>query len=205
MLNQFLFRKHLEEDETLQRIVHKHWLLGIKSLFWPTLFFIGTWALLYFIHSRAMFLAVSFVSIAILVWWIRDFFDYYLDAWLVTDHGIIDVEWHGWFHRESSRILYSDVQGVSYEINGIVGTLFRYGTITVEKISTGAAVSLECVKNPRSIETEILRNMEHYLHSKNMKDAKQVQELLATLVAEQIQIREMGGEVNESADGNDEG
>jgi hypothetical protein len=106
------------------------------------------------------------------VWWARNFFDYYMDAWIITNHGVIDLEWHGWFHRQSARILFSDVQGVSYEIKGVTGTLMRFGTVSIEKISTGAAVSLSHVPRPRTVETLILRNMETYLHTKNLKDTK---------------------------------
>jgi hypothetical protein len=189
-LNSFLFRKHLEEDETLIRVVHKHWLLGFKALFWPTLLFLFCVWLLSVVQTRGMVTVTSVFGVVIGVWWLRNFFDYYLDAWIITDQGIIDIAWFGWFHRQSTRVLYSDLQGISYEIQGVMGTLLRYGTVSVEKISTGAAVSLDHVSNPKKVEILILRNMETYLHKKNMKDAKHVQELLATLVAEQINLKE---------------
>ncbi len=199
MLKGLLLRKHLEEDETLLRAVHKHWLVGFKALFWPTVIFAGLWLWLSLVQTRPLFLVVSCISVVVLVWWLRNFFDYYLDAWLITDQGIIDIAWHGWFHRESSRILYSDLQGVSYEIKGVAGTLLRFGTITVEKISTGAAVSLDYVFNPRRVESLILQSMEAYLHAKNLKDGKQVQQLLSALVAQHIQAQEFEGGEDDDA------
>jgi len=188
MLTTFLFRRHLEEDETLLKAVHKHWLLGIKALFWPSAFFAASWIILSFNQTRGLVIIMSFWNVVFLVWWLRNFFDYFLDAWLVTDQGIIDIAWHGWFHRQSTRVLYSDLQGISYEIHGVVGTLLRYGIISVEKISTGAVISLDHVHNPKRVESLVLKCQEAYLHAKNMKDAKQVQNLLATLVAERIQL-----------------
>lgn len=201
MLKKALFGKHLEEDEVLLRVVHKHWLVGLKALFWPTLFCAGLISILAFLPRRPIFLTVSMLSVAGLIWWVRNFLDYYLDAWLVTNEGIIDIEWFGWFHRQSTRVLYSDIQGVSYEIKGVMGTLLRFGLISVEKISTGATISLENVKNPRAVEGLILRSMETYLHSKNLKDSKQIQELLASLVAQQIQEQELAAQ---AAGGDDE-
>jgi hypothetical protein len=128
------------------------------------------------------------------IWWLRNFFDYFLDAWIITDHGIIDLNWHGWFHRESTRVLYSDVQGVSYEIKGILGTLFGFGDIAVEKISTGASISLSSVSFPRAVQTAIHRNMEAYVHTKNLKDAKTVQTILAEFVAGSLQRKELENE-----------
>ena len=191
MLSAWLFRKHLEEDEHLVRAVHKHWFLGVRALLWPTVFFLVSWGFLSRVPTRPVFLLVSLASVIVVVWWLRNFFDYFLDAWIITDHGIIDVEWHGWFHRESARILYSDIQGVSYEVKGILGTLFCVGTVSVEKISTGAAVALESVQNPRSVESTILACMESYLQTKNLKDGKHVQELLSQLLARQMQLHEL--------------
>jgi hypothetical protein len=124
------------------------------------------------------------------MWWLRQFFNYYLDAWIITDQGIIDLNWVGWFHRQSARVLYSDIQGVSYEINGVLATLLKYGDISVEKISTGTAISLPYVHKPKIVESLILKNMEEYLHKKNIKNSKHVQEILSAFVAEQAQLKD---------------
>ncbi len=197
MLNRILFRRHLEDDEQLVRIVHKHWLIGLKALFWPSAFFgVAVW-LLSLQPTRGMFLVISLVAVVLLVWWLRNFFDYFLDAWIITSHGVIDVAWHGWFHRESSRILYSDIQGVSYEINGVLATLLRFGTLSVEKVSTGTSIALDYVQSPRRVETAILQCMESYLHTKNLKDSSQVQELLSALIAQQMQLKDIAPDDDE--------
>lgn len=186
--NTLLFTRHVDDDEEITEIVHKHWILGIKHLFWPIFSFLASWLFLYLAPFLIIFYIVSLWSVVSLVWLLRNFFDYYLDAWIITDKGIIDVEWHGWFHRESTRVLYSDIQGVSYEIQGVLATMLRYGVVGVEKISTGSMVKLDHVRNPRRIESLILGNMELYLHSRNMKDSKHVQELLSELVTQNIQL-----------------
>ena len=191
MLERFLFQKHLQDDESLIRVVHKHWLLGIRALFWPTALFAASVGLLKLSQTRGMIIVVAVISVIVLVWWIRNFLDYYLDAWIITNHGIIDIEWFGWFHRNSARVLYSDLEGVSYEIKGIFATFMRYGTVSVEKISTGSAISLPFVSRPKRVEFLILNQMEKYMHSKNLKDTKHVQEILSAIVADQIQLRKI--------------
>ncbi len=201
MLNGMLFNGHLEEGEDISRIVHRHWLAGVAHLFWPTAVFLFLAYGIYYVWGRQNFvIALGIGEVCVLIWWLRNFFDYYLDAWIVTDHGIIDVEWHGLFHRESSRVLYSDLQGVSYEIKGIIPTILRTGTISVEKISTGSAVEMEQVYNPRSVETLILKNMEAYMLHKNMKNTKDVQEILAAIVAERAHLREIESDSDEDAE-----
>lgn len=187
MLRKFFFGQHLSEDERILIVVHKHWLLGIKSLWAPSIVFALTWGILYFVHTPMVVYSVALAATGVGIWWIRNFLDYYLDAWVVTDHGVIDLEWHGWFHRTSARVLYSDIQGVEYEVKGIAGTLFGYGVITLEKISTGGSISMPYVKKPRKVEIVILKGMEAYMHRKNLKDAKTVQNILAEFVASSMQ------------------
>lgn len=196
MLDRLLFLRHLEPDEELRLVVHKHGIVLFSALFWPSLAFLLAIFTLTQLPYRTVILFISLWAIAACVWWIRNFFDEYLDAWIVTDTAIIDIEWFGWFHRKSTRILYSDIEGVSYEIQGILATLFRYGTVSIERIATGQIVSLDTVPHPRKVEGIILRSMEEYLHSKNLKDASHVQEILSQIVAEQIQLRTI-----EDADG----
>lgn len=194
LVGQSAFRRHVDEDEEIIVIVHKHWLLGCKYLFWPIVTLIALWVFFVAAPYTIILYTVSVASAATLIWGLRNFYDYYLDAWIITNQGIIDVEWHGWFHRQSTRVLFSDVQGVSYEIQGVLGTMLRYGTIAVEKVSTGSVISLDNVKNPRVIEAIILRNMEGYLHTKNLSDAKHVQQILSQIVAREVSLEQFEDE-----------
>jgi hypothetical protein len=188
MLDEFFFGKHLDDDETVSLIVHKYWGTATGSLLWPSVAFLAGWIALVIAPVPVVLFLMGLWILFSAVWWIRNFFDYYLDVWIITDQAIIDLHWEGWFHRQSTRILYSDIQGVTYEIQGIFGTLNRVGSITIEKMSTGGTVSLTQVRNPRKVETLILQNMEHYLHKKNLKDATHVQDLLANFVAGNLNL-----------------
>ena len=187
MIDNWLFPRHLEDDEHIMVIVHRHWLMGVRQLFLPTISFILAFWLIAFAQARFLYLIAGLWALVSIVWWIRHFLDYYLDAWIITDMGIISLEWKGWFHRHSARVLYSDLQGVSYEIHGLLATMLRYGTVTIEKISTGGSFSLSHVPRPRRVETEILQNMEAYLQTKNLKDSKRVQEILSEYVTTKVQ------------------
>lgn len=190
-LNHWFFDRHLEDNEEIRLLLHMHWRLGVQSLFWPTLSFLASWAFLAIAPFLSVLYLVAVWSVVSLVWWARNFLDYYLDAWIVTDQAIIDVKWYGWFHRTATKILFSDIQGVSYEVKGIGGTLLRYGMVTIEKISTGGNVSLENVSRPREVAAAILRHMEACLHSKNLKDAKRIQELLSGVVSRELSLSEL--------------
>ena len=185
----WLFTRHLEDDESLVTIIHKHWLLGLIELSTPLLIIIASWVFLYAAPVRTAALVVLVGDIALLVWVLRNFLDYYLDAWIITDQSVIDVEWHGWLHRESTRIDYSSIEGVSYEIQGILGTVFRFGNIKIEKVSTGVTVALESVKNPREVESIILKCQNECLRTKNMKDSSAVKDIISEIVAERMHLK----------------
>lgn len=197
MCDRLLFRRHLEDDEELRKIVHKHWGVVLCAVVWPSVSLLLALATVILLPYRtAILLAGGWAALSI-VWWMRNFLGAYLDAWLVTDAAVIAVEWFGWFHRRSTRVLYSDIEEASYEVQGILATAFRYGTVSIERVSTGAVVELDYVPHPREVTNAILRNMEEYLHTKNLKDAKNVQEILSTIVAEQLQLQQISAEEEE--------
>lgn len=191
MLNRLLFLRHLEDDEELQKVVHKHWVVILLALLWPSASFLLAIATVILLPYRPVVLLSACWATLSIVWWIRKFFDEYLDAWIITDSAVIVIEWFGWFHRKATRILHSDIEGVSYEVQGILATLFHYGTVSIERVATGTVLDLDHVPRPREVEGEILRSMEAYLHSKNLKDATHVQEILSQIVAEQLQLRDI--------------
>lgn len=186
-----LFNRHLEDDEELYLLVHKHWILSAKQLSLPILFLIATWIGLYFAPIRIVAVITLGVDLAILVWLFRNFLDYYLDALLITDSAVIDVEWHGWFHRESTRIDYSSIEGVSYEIKGVLGTILNYGTLTIERIGSGSVVEIENVKKPKDVESAILACMAECLRAKNLKDSAAVKDIISEIVADRMQMQDM--------------
>lgn len=189
-----LFHRHLEEDEPLYLVVHHHWCFGVIALLKPLLAIIVTWALYIIIPLPPVLYIVLGLNALLCIWLLRDFLDYFLDAWIITDRSVIDVEWHGWFHRTSSRIDYSAIEGVSTEMKGILGTLLRFGTITIEKISTGITISLENVSKPRKIEAIILACQDVNMHTRNLKDTESVKDILSDLIAERIYLHEQEGE-----------
>ncbi len=195
-----LFHRHLEEDEPLYIVIHKHWILGLTYLWKPILCLVATLITLYFLPIKYILIAVALVDCGILVWLLRNFFDYYLDAWIITDRSVIDVEWHGWFHRQSTRIDYTSIEGVSYEIEGVFGTLLRYGTVSIEKIGSGSVVSICDVKNPRDIESIILACQDAHVRKKNLKDTNAVKDILAEIVADRMMMQEDDEEDEEIED-----
>jgi hypothetical protein len=115
-----------------------------------------------------------------------DLIDWYCDAWLITSISIIDLEWKGIFDHTSSRIEYAATEGVAYEIRGFWGTVLKYGTTQIAKISNGTPTVLEYAANPKKIELKILEYKELFNEKKGKQDTEGIKQILADMVARHI-------------------
>jgi hypothetical protein len=73
-------------------------------------------------------LATLFIWNLFFILWI----DYYLDAWIVTNERVINIEQRGFFTRKISELKLTKIQDVTSEIIGVIPTLFNYGNIYVQ-------------------------------------------------------------------------
>lgn len=184
IIEKFIFGKHLEEGEKILYSVHKHWVEIMK----PTLE-VGFFGLLLPWGLYIMgFNTVFFFWIAV-IWsifaYIRFFYvliDWYCDAWLSTDMGIVCVEWKGIFRNSAVRIGYEDVEGVAYEINGFWGTVLRYGHLTL-KVNSGNNIDMKKAGSPKSAELALARLQAQFLNKKGMQDSEGLKTILSGMVA----------------------
>lgn len=74
---------------------------------------------------------------AMLLWALILWMDHYLDAWVITDRRVIDIEQRGLWHREIQEITLDRVQNVAVEIPGFAATFLGFGDIRVETAGQG--------------------------------------------------------------------
>lgn len=106
---------------------------------------------------------------------------WYLDAWIVTNTSVIDHEWHSFFNKSTNRIEYGNIDGITNEIKGFWGTLFRFGHIQITHIS-GSPLVLENVASPRKVERFILEHQQNFMRQQNFDDHSKLKELLTNLL-----------------------
>lgn len=70
---------------------------------------------------------MALLALLLLVW-----MDFYLDMWVITSERLIDVEQKGLFSREIAEIPLRHVQDVTLEVNGIIETFLKFGTIRIQ-------------------------------------------------------------------------
>lgn len=86
----------------------------------------------------------------IVAYTIRRFIIWYLDVMILTTQRLIDVARTGLFAKEVRIIPWLEVHTISYAQEGMMATLFHYGTITVTT-NRGSNITVQHVYNPQQI------------------------------------------------------
>jgi len=188
-----LFNSHLDDGERILDIAHRHFFVLAKDSFKSLFFGLILPATLYFFLPEAWLLVLIWVFIGFVSFSI-DIFDWYFDAWLITNVGIIDVERNGLFERNSTRVDYHMIEGLSYSINGFWPTVLGYGDITLDKLGVQTALILHDANNPRDLERKILHYQEKFVTNKSIRDHNALKDMLSQMIAYHVQSEKISNE-----------
>jgi uncharacterized membrane protein YdbT with pleckstrin-like domain len=101
-------------------------------------------------------LATLFVWNFFFILWL----DYYLDAWIVTNERIINIEQRGFFNREISELKLTKIQDVTSEIIGVIPTLLDYGNIYVQTAGEKERFAFCQIPHPNRVKNIIVQLQE---------------------------------------------
>jgi uncharacterized membrane protein YdbT with pleckstrin-like domain len=125
--------------------------LALAEQFLPTSFLVGIEPELFFKYLYMLWLIIMWLTLAY-VWT-----DYYLDAWVVTDKRLIDIEQRGLFNRKISSSRLDLIQDITVEVPGLLPTLIDYGDIHMQTAGQQREFVLKGVAKPYSLKDEILK------------------------------------------------
>lgn len=166
----------LQQNEKIILMRHKHWFVFVSHLlpvlmlyFLPYILFglLGT-----LVSKTSLSLSLSFVNARMeiflgLFWtlliWILSFVtwtDYYLDAWILTDKRVIDIEQEGFFRRQVSSFRYEQIQDMTVSIQGLIPTFLNFGSLEVQTAGSSAKLYIHGVANPNEIRDMIFNRMD---------------------------------------------
>ncbi len=192
MVKQYrLYNRYLEDGEVILDVAHRHILIfkinAIKSLF----FGIALPVVFYFFFPQAYLIALAWGFIGFLGV-MYHLIDWYFDAWLLTNVGIIDIEKDGLFNITSTRIEYHTIEGISYSIKNIWGMMFNFGDIVLDKLAAKTNVILKDAWNPKKLERKIVKLQDKYVKEKTIKDHNALKTLLGEMIAYHSHHKQMG-------------
>jgi len=177
----YLFGPHLEKEEQILHVVHRHHFVMVRSGFKIAILHFFIPIFLWYVFPEIWFIFLVWVSYGFIAMNIM-IFNWYFDAILVTNMSLIDVNWNGPFDRNSVRLEYAMVEGTSYAFKGVMQTLFNYGTMQVNRQGGGVGIELKDAINPAKVESVILSYQEKYLADKNLEDIGSLKSLLTEMI-----------------------
>ncbi|MDD3646564.1 MAG: hypothetical protein PHH06_04095 [Candidatus Gracilibacteria bacterium] len=156
------FDKYIPEGHTIKTIIHEHWIKIVNSLvlsfgmavFVPTMvyYYSGRIQELVPFYAFEIYLIVIFFKI------LYDIFDWYNDVWIVTDKGVVDLDW-ALFKTNMKTVNYENIEGVEVEQNSIWDKILRKGNLVIHKIGDDVFM-LEDARIPYKALNEIEKTRE---------------------------------------------
>jgi uncharacterized membrane protein YdbT with pleckstrin-like domain len=180
------FSQDLKEGEEVIRVVRKHW----ASFIWPV---VKTFLILIIPFALSAFLFSNYIGVIIFFVWVSVGLGYglyqwicwYFDHFIITNLRIVNIDQKTLFARSVSESGLSNIQDVTYEINGFLASLFNYGTVKVMTASNNDSLEMAAIEKPKEVQ-EIIMD----LHGKSKKDLS-AQELVEFLEQNKDEIMKM--------------
>lgn len=141
--------KQIQDGEHVHAVFRKHWLPFVGTLIpFILIALLPSWVYSYIttapqletvylslqgsIGTDTLYFFYSLFLFVIFIATFTIFTDFYLDAWVLTDKRILDIEQGGFFNRTTSSVMLDHIQDVTVETFGFFPTLFGYGTLHIE-------------------------------------------------------------------------
>jgi uncharacterized membrane protein YdbT with pleckstrin-like domain len=161
----------LNEGEEIIKTVRRHWfplavegavdiviftvLIAIVAIVGTVTSASGTASALGSVVPLGLF-AIGFVGLLLWMHFFASWSDHWLDAWVITNRRIIDIEQHGFFHREVSSFPLERIQDVTYDISGIIAMWLHFGDVRVQTASISENFVMRLVPFPQDVKEYLL-------------------------------------------------
>jgi hypothetical protein len=185
-INNFLFAGHLDEGEEIQAVVHRHVYIYLRDSFKAMGFGLLLPFFVLWVFPGTFPVVMLWLLFGVLGMTYH-FIDWFFDAWLLTNMGIIDVEKNGLFDKSSTRIEYHMIEGIAYSVKGVLATFMGYGDITIDKMGTNTTVILKDSPSPKRVEKLLLRCQEEFVTERSYRDHSALKDMLSEMIAYHLQ------------------
>lgn len=182
----YFFKSFLDPGEKILYVAHKHILVLKLTAAKSSFLGITLPIILFFIFPQFVWFFVAWTLVGAFVFFYH-LFDWYFDAWLLTTSGVVDIQRNGFFDMTATRIDYHMIEGISYNIKGVIPTIFNYGTITIDKIGAKTSVVLENAASPKNIEQRALKYQQRFVNDKSIRDHDFLKGMLSEMIAYHVQ------------------
>ena len=153
--DELFFSKYVTEDAELLFVCHRHVTLIIDRIFLILFFGVFLPSFFYFNDSFTLRELVPFSYFegylaAVYLYLLYSVFDWYNDVWLLTDQGIVDLDWNV-FAGNITYVSYHSIHGVEIKRDSVFDSLLGKGDISIHLQDETEEFELREAANPDEI------------------------------------------------------
>jgi len=134
---QTFFQKYVPEWQSIKWVIHEHWIKIVDKLFVRLGLFTFVPSFLYYysqwFQSSVSFIYFEIYLILIFLKLIYDVFNWYNDVWIITEKGVIDLDW-ALLKTSSSSIKYENIEWIWVEQAWLWDKLLNKWDVVIHKI-----------------------------------------------------------------------
>lgn len=180
ILDEIAFRSLLGKGEKVEYVAHKHAFIVYPALFKILFLGVGVPLVLFYLFPPFFYFWLGWMAFGAFIMSYK-LTQWYLDAWIITNYGVIDQQWTSFFNKATTRVDYQNIEGVSTDIKGFWNTILGYGDIQIQHMSSEPVV-LEGVSKPRRVERILLLHQQSFMRQQNFSDHNKLKDLLSNLL-----------------------
>ncbi len=162
-----------QDDEEIRLVVREHWFhFATKFCVW--LIFVAI--LFAFDHYLPIYLPsltvapyTSYIAVFkniyvmfLMLGLFMIFTLYYLSVWIITNKRLVEVLQSGLFNQRISELTFPNIEDITSETNGMVGTFLSYGNVYVQTAGEKENFVFLRISNPKDIERLIFNLMDKH-------------------------------------------
>jgi hypothetical protein len=143
----------LKPQEKVLRVARNYWLVYLPSWAFGFFLILAAFFTMYFLFSKGKWGVAIFTVLNIIGAYhvLRTAVRWHWNAFIVTDMRVVDVDQRGFFERVVSEAPIDKIQDLSYSVRGVVGTLFNFGSVSLQTSGSTATVDLSHTRDPKEL------------------------------------------------------
>ncbi len=99
---------------------------------------------------------------------------YYLNIQIITDERVVDISQDGIFSHTVSELSMENIEDVTGENKGFLGTIFNFGNVYVQTAAHLDRFTFKMVPDPEDLEKQLLDLYQKFVHNKEPEDREQI-------------------------------
>lgn len=146
----------MDKEEKVILFLRKHFITNIPWILMTVIMFL----IPAFVQDLSLFDSIpsNFMFAFILIWYListayflESFLTWFFNVYIVTDERVIDIDFYNLIYKEVSDASIDRIQDVTYNMGGVIRTMFNYGDVLIQTASEVPNFEFQAVPKPDKV------------------------------------------------------